>query len=258
MILSKIIAHTQRDLAVRMHTVSCQQLMQQIAVQPPCRDFAGELSRPGTVNIIAEAKKASPSKGVLCPDFDPVAIARCYADNGACALSVLTEKQFFQGDLQYLAQIRRAVDLPLLRKDFIIDPYQVYEARAAGADAFLLIASVLPEEELSSLIRLGSSLGMHALVEVHSQEELSVALHAKSRIIGINNRNLNTFCTNIETTVQLLPLIPDGIVTVSESGIATPDDIRRLRSCGIDAFLIGESLMRATDPGVKLSELLSA
>lgn len=258
MILAKIIAQTHNALARRMRSVSCQQLIEQIASREPARDFARILSRPGAVNIIAEVKKASPSKGIIRADFDPVAIARSYADNGACAVSVLTEEHFFQGQLEYLARIRRMVEIPLLRKDFIIDPYQVYEARAAGADAFLLIAAVLDPVQLRSLLRLGESLGMHALVEIHTAEELANALNTESKIIGINNRNLDTFETNIETTLQLRPLIPDGIITVSESGITTPEHIRRLRSCGIDAFLIGESLMREPDPGLKLSQFLSA
>jgi len=258
MILSKIIAQTQKDLAGRMRSASLEQLIEQIGSQEPPRDFTRILSLPGAVNIIAEAKKASPSKGVIRADFDPVAIASNYADNGACAVSVLTEEHFFQGHLEYLARIRRMVDIPLLRKDFIIDPYQVYEARAAGADAFLLIAAVLDPVQLRSLLCLGDSLGMHALVEVHTREELDKALNADPRIIGINNRNLNTFETTIETTLQLRPFIPDGIITVSESGISTPEDIRQLRTCGVDAFLIGESLMRESDPGSKLSELLSA
>lgn len=259
MILERIIAQTRKDLAGRMRAVSQDQLIANIEEgQAPARDFIGALMRPDAVNIIAEAKKASPSQGVIRPDFDPVAIARSYAENGAQAVSVLTEEHFFQGRLDYLTLIRRAVGIPLLRKDFIINSYQVYEARAAGADAFLLIAAVLDSAQLRTLIRLGTSLGMHVLVEVHTEEELVFALKAEPSIIGINNRNLNTFETTLETTLKLRPLVPDGIVTVSESGIATQDDIRRLRSCGIDAFLIGETLMRESDPGCKLTELTSA
>ncbi len=256
MILDTIIARTIKDLDSRKRAVSLDQLISTIEDQGPARDFLSALARPDAVNIIAEVKKASPSKGVIRPDFDPVTIARSYRDNGAQAVSVLTEEHFFQGHLDYLAMIRREIDIALLRKDFIVDPYQVYEARAAGADAFLLIAAVLDTEQLRALIRLGSSLGMHALVEIHTAAELKKAVHAESNIIGINNRNLNTFETTVETSLQLRPLIPTGIVTVSESGISTPDDIRRLRSCGIDAFLIGESLMRASEPGRKLCEFL--
>ncbi len=258
MILHTIIEQTKKDLHDRITSVRRAELMAQIAAQQPARDFSLALRRPSGVTIIAEAKKASPSKGVIRADFDPVGIARSYAANGARAVSVLTEEHFFQGHLNYLAMIRRAVEIPLLRKDFIIDPFQVYEARAAGADAFLLIAAVLDTGHLRTLVRLGNNLGMHALVEVHTAEELKTALDADPHIIGINNRNLNTFETNIETSLHLRPLIPDSIITVSESGITTPDDIRRLRACGIDAFLIGETLMRATDPARKLTELLNA
>jgi indole-3-glycerol phosphate synthase len=258
MILKKIIEQTKHDLIERKRAVSLDQLIEQARQQEPARDFAAALSKPDSVNIIAEVKKASPSKGVICPDFDPVRIARCYEENGAGAVSVLTEEHFFQGHLDYLKLIRSSVSLPLLRKDFIIDPYQVYEARAAGADALLLIAAVLDTGALSSLMHITQDLGMHALVEVHNDKELKNALIVKPSIIGINNRNLNTFITDIETTVQLRSLIPEGIIIVSESGINTPADIKRLRSCDIDAFLIGESLMREPDPGIKLGKLLCA
>lgn len=258
MILTKIVEQTKITLAARKSTVSLDRLIKQARNQEPARDFARALSKPDRINIIAEAKKASPSKGLIRSDFDPVWIARCYEQNGAGAMSVLTEEHFFQGHLDYLRQIRQSISLPILRKDFIVDPYQVYEARAAGADAILLIAAVLEGPELSSLLNLTRDLGMQALLEVHTEEELIKALEVKPSIIGINNRNLDTFLTNINTTTTLRSLIPEGIITVSESGIETPDDIRRLRSCGIDAFLIGESLMRETDPGRKLSQFLSA
>ena len=258
MILTRILEQTKITLAERKRSVSLDRLIEQARDQEPALDFAAALSRPDTVNIIAEAKKASPSKGIICADFDPVNIARCYEENGAGAISVLTEEHFFQGHLDYLKDIRRAVSIPLLRKDFIIDPYQVYEARAAGADAILLIAAMLESPELKTLLHLAQDLGMHALVEVHTTEELKKALNVQPSVIGINNRNLDTFSTNIETTVHLRALIPKGIITVSESGIDTPDNIRRLRSCGIDAFLIGESLMREADPGLKLGQFLCA
>lgn len=258
MILSKILEQTKITLAARKQAVSREQLKDELQKQEPARNFAHMLSRPGRINIIAEAKKASPSKGIIRPDFDPVAIAQCYEKNGAGAVSVLTEEHFFQGHLDYLRLIRRSVSIPVLRKDFIIDPYQVYEARAAGADALLLIAAALDTSELSSLLHLTYDLGMQALVEVHTADELLKALHVKPSIIGINNRNLDTFHTNIGTTIELRTLIPEDIIIVSESGINTSDDIRRLRSCGIDAFLIGEALMREPDPGLKLSQLLCA
>lgn len=258
MILDRIIEKIQSELPAAKLSVRLEELESRIAAQPPALDFCLALQSCGRINVIAEAKKASPSRGVIRTDFDPAAIARTYAANGACAISVLTEQNFFQGSLEYLRQIRREISLPLLRKDFIIDSYQVYEARAAGADAFLLIAAVLEPHQLNSLVRLGNSLGMHALVEVHTEEDLLKALKANSSIIGINNRNLNTFTTDIAVSLRLRPMIPAGIVTVSESGISSPDHIRRLRSCGIDAFLVGESLMREPDPGRKLAELLEA
>jgi indole-3-glycerol phosphate synthase len=256
MILSKIIEQTKIALAARKQVVSCEQLIDDLQKQEPARDFAQTISRPDRINIIAEAKKASPSKGIIRPDFDPVSIAQCYEQNGAGAVSVLTEEHFFQGHLDYLRLIRRSIGIPVLRKDFIIDDYQVYEARAAGADALLLIAAILDTSELSSLLHLTHDLGMQALVEVHTEDELKKALHVKPSIIGINNRNLSTFFTNINTTIELQTLIPEGIIIVTESGINTSDDIKRLRSCGIDAFLIGEALMREPDPGLKLRQLL--
>ena len=258
MILSKILEQTKVTVAARKKVVSLEQLIDELQKQEPARDFARVLSRPGRINIIAEAKKASPSKGIIRPDFDPVSIAQCYEKNGAGAVSVLTEEHFFQGHLDYLRLIRRSVGIPVLRKDFIIDHYQVYEARAAGADALLLIAAALDISELSSLLHLTHDLGMQALVEVHTADELKIALHAKPSIIGINNRNLDTFFTDLRTTIELRTLVPEGIIIVSESGINTSDDIKRLRSCGIDAFLIGEALMREPDPGLKLRQLLCA
>jgi len=258
MILTKIIEQTRKDLIERKRSISQDKLIDQVQGLKPARDFAQALCRPNTINIIAEAKKASPSKGLIRPDFDPVWIARCYEQSGAGAVSVLTEEHFFQGHLDYLRQIRRFVSLPIIRKDFIVDPYQVYEARAAGADAILLITAALELTQLSFLLNLTHDLGMQALVEVHTEEELHQALKANPKIIGINNRNLMTFSTDINTTIKLRALIPDGIITVSESGINTADDITRLRACGIDAFLIGESLMRETDPGLKLKQFLSA
>jgi len=206
--------------------------------------------------VIAEVKKASPSKGVIRPDFDPVAIARAYAANGASALSVLTDTKYFQGQLSFLERISQAVSLPLLRKDFIIDAYQIFESRAALADAILLIVAALGIDQLEELLALTQNLGMAALVEVHTVEELERVLPLHPPLIGINNRDLQTFQTDIQTTLQLLPLVPDGVVVVSESGINTGTDMARLWDKGVDAFLIGETLMRAPDPGVKLRELL--
>jgi indole-3-glycerol phosphate synthase len=209
------------------------------------------------VAIIAEAKKASPSKGVIQPDFDPVRIARNYKEGGAHCLSVLTDVDFFQGSLDYIPLVREAVDLPVLRKDFIIDPLQIEEAHAVGADAILLIAAILYTNQLRQFRLQAESLGMDVLVEVHDERELDAALEAESRLIGINNRNLNDFTVSLETTFRLRKKIPAGIPVVSESGIATVEDIRRLKEAGIAAALIGESLMRAGQQDQLLREFLN-
>jgi indole-3-glycerol phosphate synthase len=201
-------------------------------------------------------KKASPSKGVIRPDFDPVAIARTYAAHGAAALSVLTDAKYFQGQLSFLEAIRQAVPLPLLRKDFTIDAYQVYESRVAQADAILLIVAALEDAQLGELLALAHELSLTALPEVHTVEELERILPLRPRLIGINNRDLRTFHTDLETTLRLLPLIPPEVVVVSESGINVAADLARLQEKGIHAVLIGESLMRAPDPGLQLRELL--
>lgn len=224
-------------------------------VAPP-RGFLRTLVEAPSVAIIAEAKKASPSKGVIQPDFDPVRIARNYRDGGAHCLSVLTDVDFFQGSLDYIPLVREAVALPVLRKDFIIDPLQIKEARAVGADAILLIAAILDVEQLRDFRLLAESLGMDVLVEVHDERELDDALQAESRLIGINNRNLNDFSVSLETTFRLLPMIPRGIPVVSESGIATAADMHRLREAGVKAALIGESLMRAGRQDQLLREFL--
>jgi len=209
-------------------------------------------------SILFQKKKASPSKGVICEPFDPVAIARSYAAGGAVAISVLTEERYFQGHLDYLAAIHAAVSLPLLRKDFLFDPYQLYEARAYGADAVLLIAAgeVLSDALLRELVQLAEALEMSALVEIHDRDELQRALRCGARLLGINNRDLRTFHTTLATTEALAPLVPPQVLVVAESGIETPNDIERLERAGVGAFLIGETLMRAADPGRKLAELL--
>ena len=213
-------------------------------VEPP-RGFMQALVNAPGVAIIAEAKKASPSKGVIQPDFDPVRIARNYQQGGATCLSVLTDVDFFQGSLDYIPLVRQTVDLPVLRKDFIIDPMQIDEAHAVGADAILLIAAILDTKQLRDYRLQAESLGMDVLVEVHDELELDAALAAESRLIGINNRNLNDFSVSLETTFRLLQKIPAGTPVVSESGITSVEDMRRLKEAGITAALIGESLMRA-------------
>jgi indole-3-glycerol phosphate synthase len=206
--------------------------------------------------IIAEVKKASPSKGLIRADFNPVAIAADYAAHGACAISVLTEEHFFQGSLRYLEAIRQAVTVPLLRKDFTLDPYQIVEARSYGADAILLIAALLDPSLMRELRAQASALGLDSLVEVHTEKELAGAVDAGAEMIGINNRDLKTFAVDLATTQRLAPLVPPGTPAVCESGIDSLEQIRRIEAWGVHVFLVGESLMRAPEPGKKLAELL--
>jgi indole-3-glycerol phosphate synthase len=222
----------------------------------PVRDFAGALCRP-QINVIAELKKASPSAGLLRADFDPASLARGYEAAGAAALSVLTEERFFQGSLAHLRDARKAVALPVLRKDFIVEPWQVWEARATNSDTFLLIVAALSSEALAELLALGRALGMEPLVEVHTRQELDAALAAGARIIGVNNRDLHTLEVRVETSFDLIGAIPDECVAVSESGLRSADDLKRLRDAGFDAFLIGEHFMREADPGAALGRLLA-
>jgi indole-3-glycerol phosphate synthase len=224
---------------------------------PPPVDFASVLRGDG-IKLIAEVKKASPSRGVIRADFDPVEIAQIYANNGASAISVLTESKYFQGSLNHLRDIKTALGktLPLLRKDFIFDPYQVYESRACGADSLLLIVAILAPQPLAELIGLTRQLGMECLVEVHNEAELEIALKSSARIIGVNNRDLSTFTVDINTTRHLRPLIPADRTVVSESGIKDRDDMARLRQWGADAVLVGEALMSAPDIAAKMKELL--
>jgi indole-3-glycerol phosphate synthase len=260
-ILDHILLDKAAEVAACCRRLPLAELQRQTHDLPRPRNFVAALQGDRSDHqrgwrVIAEVKKASPSKGVIRPDFDPVAIARTYAANGAAALSVLTDEKYFQGQLSFLERISRAVPLPLLRKDFIIGAYQIYESRLALADAVLLIVAVLDLDQLEELLALTQDLGMAALVEVHTLEELACVLPLRPSLIGINNRDLRSFQTDIRTTLQLLPLIPDDVVVVSESGINTGSDIARLRDQGVDAFLIGETLMRAPDPGMKLRELL--
>ena len=219
------------------------------------RDFSAALTRPG-INILAELKPASPSRGVIRDPFDPITLATSLEAAGAAALSVLTEGEFFRGSLKNLRDARENVQLPVLRKDFIFDPWQVWESRANDADSFLLIVATLRDQQLIELIGLGRELGMEPVVEVHTSEELSRAIEAGSKIIGINNRNLKTLDVRIETSWELIEQIPDECIAVSESGIRTPGDVARLHAAGFDAFLVGTSLMLAPDPAAALAELL--
>jgi len=258
MILDKIVADVKIDLAAKKKLVSLAEIAKTASAQPPPLDFAAAL-RGDKVRLIAEVKKASPSKGIICPDFNPVNIAKIYADNGAAAISVLTEPKYFQGSLDYLRDIKKALaakPLPLLRKDFIFDPYQVYEARAFGADCLLLIVAILSPAQLSELLQLCRQLGMMNLVEVHNATEIEIALHSGAAVIGINNRDLNTFKVDLKTTSTLRPLIPAGRLVVSESGIKIRKDMRQLQEWGVNAALIGEALMTSPDIAAKMRELL--
>ncbi len=221
----------------------------------PTRGFAKTLTG-GSRQIIAEVKRASPSKGLIRENCDPVAIAQDYASHGASAISVLTEERFFQGSLLYLEQIRSAVNVPLLRKDFIVDPYQLTEARSYGADAILFIAALLDPSLLQELCEQATALSLDSLVEVHTEEELNAAAKAGAQVVGINNRDLKTFEVSLATTEKLAPRVPTGLPAVCESGIENVEQIRRVEKLGIHVFLIGESLMRAAQPGKKLRELL--
>lgn len=220
----------------------------------PCKDFLGALSC-GDISVIAEVKKASPSKGVIQPNFDPINTAIAYQKAGAAAISCLTEEHYFQGSSQYLKGIREKVDLPILRKDFIFDPYQIYEARAIGADAILLIAAMLDKNTIKEYRKIAEDLGLQVLAESHNEEELEKVLEAGCTITGINNRNLKTFEVSLETTQRLSRLIPSDCTIVAESGIKNSDDVKFLKSCGAKAFLIGETLMRSGDIAAAMREL---
>ena len=222
---------------------------------PQRRDFLKALDCGDTLGIIAEVKKASPSKGVIRPDFDPVAIARSYERSGVQAISVLTDEKFFQGSISYLLQVREAAGLPVLRKDFIIDPLQVEQTAAMGADAMLLIAAALDDVLLRDLYQMASELAVQPLIEIHNGHELDRVMRLEPRLIGINNRNLSTFVTDINVTLELVRHIPREVLVVSESGISTAEQARTLRSAGVRALLVGESLMRQDDPAELVAEL---
>lgn len=261
MILNDIVAHKKRELEEIKTNQSLDEVKRKLKDVPLPRDFYGVFNSTdkkvkGETRIIAELKKASPSKGLICPSFDPLEIGRIYAENGASALSVLTESRFFQGDLGFLQRLKNELSLPLLRKDFILDEYQVYESLLAGADAFLLIARILEAHELRNLISLAHELNLATLVEVHSEEDLEKTLSSEARLIGINNRNLDTFEVDLNTTLSLLPSIPDGLLVISESGISSRDEILELQKKGVNGFLIGEALLREEDKGKKLQELI--
>jgi len=257
-ILQRILARKREEIDARRSRVSENELIARLRGAARLRGFVAALRTKiaaGAAAVIAEVKKASPSKGVMRPDFHPDAIAASYAAGGAACLSVLTDVDFFQGSDEYLQQARSACALPVLRKDFTIDPYQVYEARALGADCILLIVAALDDAPLRELARLGSSLGMDVLVEVHDAAELERALATDAVLIGINNRNLRTFETRLDTTLDLHARVPSDRLLVTESGIHAPADVARLRAAGVHAFLVGEAFMRAADPGAELRRL---
>ena len=257
-ILQRILATKREDVTRVQRAVPLSELRRRAAAAPAPRDFAGALRNAiagGAAAVIAEIKKASPSKGVLRADFDPAAIARSYAGHGASCLSVLTDRDYFQGHPDYLQVAREATTLPVLRKDFVIDAYQVVEARAMAADCVLLIAAALDKQDVADFAALAGELGMAVLFEAHDRAELELGLELRLPLIGINNRNLKTFHTDLRTTLDLLPLIPQDCLLVTESGILAREDVARMRAAGVNAFLVGEAFMRAADPGLELSRL---
>ncbi len=258
-ILKKIIDYKKEELAAAKARVPLAELKTRLPDLPPAGGFEAALRKTadaGRTAIIAEVKKGSPSKGVIREDFDPAGIAGIYAENGATCLSVLTDEHFFLGNLRFLCDIRKVVDIPLLRTDFIFDPYQIVEARAAGADAILLIAAMLELPVLRDFHALAAELGLDVLLEVHDERELETSLQTECNLIGVNNRDLRTFVTDLGTTERLLRLVPRGRFVVAESGINSRRDLVRLQHSGAGAFLIGEAFMREPDIGAKLRELL--
>jgi indole-3-glycerol phosphate synthase len=261
-ILNRILAVKREEVAAALTTRSLAAVRADAELQPPARDFVGAMRKKvgagDTANcaaIIAEIKKASPSKGVIRADFRPTEIAADYEKHGAACLSVLTDRQFFQGSEAYLREARNACSLPVLRKDFLVDPYQVFEARAMGADAILLIVAALSLTQMQEMEAIAHSLGMAVLVESHDAAELDVALQLTTPLIGINNRNLRTFEVSLDTTLSQLGRIPSDRIVVTESGIVTRDDVELLRDRGVHAFLVGEAFMRAASPGAELARL---
>ncbi|MEA3405406.1 MAG: indole-3-glycerol phosphate synthase TrpC [Pseudomonadota bacterium] len=259
-ILKKIIFRKLEEIQEGCERIPLREMKQKamMASTTPTRGFADAMQKKldaGESAVIAEIKKASPSKGVLRDPFDPVEIAKSYEANGAACLSVLTDKDFFQGSNDYLMQVREAVDLPIIRKDFIVDDYQVYEARVIGADCILLIAAAIGDAQLYELTETALTLGMDVLVEVHNKEELERALRLPLPMIGINNRDLHSFDVSLETTIEMLDMIPDDRIVITESGILGKEDVAKMREHAVNSFLVGEAFMRAENPGEKLAEL---
>jgi len=257
-ILIKILRRKREEIAERSKNKPIDILIEQVKTADPVRGFIASMEKKinaGELAVIAEIKKASPSKGLLRENFNPAEIAKSYAQAGAACLSVLTDKDFFQGSEEYLQQARTACDLPVIRKDFIIDPYQVYEARAINADCILLIVAALDDTKLLALTNLAHELKMDVLMEVHDADELERALNLPVKLIGINNRDLRTFETSLDNTLNLLDKIPDDRLLVTESGIHTSEDVQRMRDANVNAFLVGEAFMRADDPGEAFRQL---
>ncbi|PAB59498.1 indole-3-glycerol phosphate synthase TrpC [Anaeromicrobium sediminis] len=255
MILDKIVAYKKKKVDMEKKIFSLHKIISKIERCNETRDFKKSIKRKKELSIIAEIKKASPSKGIIREDFDPISIGKSYEKNKVEAISVLTEDKFFQGQDYYLSEIKKTTTIPLLRKDFIIDPYEIYQSKALGADAILLIVGILSKKELIHFQKIAKDIGLQCLVEVHDKFQLDMALDTQGEIIGINNRNLKTFKTNLETTEKLIEFIPKDKVIVSESGINTRDDMKFLKELGVDGVLIGESLMRAKSIGEKLISL---
>jgi indole-3-glycerol phosphate synthase len=255
MFLETMLTYKQEEIAQKKRVLPLEELKRQENLWAGRKVSLKEALAGKGVSLIAEIKKASPAKGVLRQDFAPLQMAACYEENGAAAISVLTEERFFQGSLAYLKQVKEATRLPVLRKDFIIDPYQLYEAKTYGADAVLLIAAILQEEELSSLLQLAQELELEALVEVHNSSELKKALGAGAEIIGINNRDLRTLQCDLQLTLHLAKQVPASCLLVSESGISSLQQIKQLAAVGVDAVLVGESIVTSVDIGKKVREL---
>ena len=257
-ILDTIIAHKHTEVRQRQLQTPPAEMAALAASMPPTRDFWAALQTPkiGPVALIAEVKKASPSAGIIRADFDPVAIAKTYEDNGASCLSVLTDEKFFQGHDDYLKAVRETVTLPIIRKDFVVNAWQIYESRALGADAILLIVAALTPAQIADYQALAHEMGMAALVEVHTESEMEVALGTNARLIGINSRNLNTFVTDLGAVERLAAMVPVDVTLVAESGLKTPADVKRVADAGAKAILVGETLMRSPDIGAAVRELL--
>lgn len=259
MILKEIIKNKEIEVTRRKRIIHPMEEVKKMAYELPktTRDFKQAISLPkGQLKLIAEIKKASPSEGVICNDFDPVAIANIYESNNASAISVLTDEVFFQGNLQHLKAVKSATNIPILRKDFIIDEYQIYESKVAGADAILLIADCLSVKKINNFLNISESLGLDAVVEIHNTDDLDKVLQTKAEIIGINNRNLYTFVVDIKTTFMLKLLIPKDKIVISESGIKTNEEVRLLQEKGIDAILVGTTLMKSENIEDKIKEIM--